>query len=202
VTAPPSFPSLPGRGWSVHKKPLFSTLVANHASGREVRNALFAEPLYEFELTIDGLSAGASYPGLGNSSFQNLIGLYIQCQGAYGTFLYDDPTDNHAEMQVIGVGDGTTTSFTFRRTIGAVTTIVSWVESVTVVKLDNAVASGWSLLQPNELIFAVAPPTGAVITADFSYAFLCRFLEDQIDFENLQTGLWAIESVKFRSIKS
>jgi len=201
MTSPPSFPSLPGRGWSVHKKPLFSTLVASHVSGREVRNALFAEPLYQFELVIDGLSAGASFPGLGNSSFQSLMGLYIQCQGAYGTFLYDDPTDDQAEMQVIGVGDGTATAFTFRRSIGSATTIVSWVNSVGTVRLDNTIVSGWTLLQPNELVFTVAPPAGAVIAADFSYAFLCRFLEDQIDFENLQSGLWAVESVKFRSVK-
>ena len=41
MTTPPSFPSLAGQGWSVHKKPIFSTIVASHVSGREVRDALY-----------------------------------------------------------------------------------------------------------------------------------------------------------------
>jgi len=201
MTPPPYFPVLPGQGWSVHKKPLFSTLVASHTSGREVRSALFTEPLYDFELVIDGLSSGTNYPGLGNSSLQSLMGLYLECEGSFGTFLYDDPTDNVAQTQLIGAGDGTATDFTFKRTIGSATTAVSWVEAVDAVKLDNVTASGWTLVQPNTLAFSVPPASGSIITADFSYAFLCRFLDDQIDFENVQTGLWTIGSVKFRSVK-
>ena len=57
MTTPPSFPTLAGIGWSVHKKPLFSTLVASHASGREVRDALYRNPIWQFELTFDALSS-------------------------------------------------------------------------------------------------------------------------------------------------
>jgi len=202
MSVPPSFPHLPGRGWSIHKRPLFSTLVASHVSGREVRSSLFNEPLYEFELVIDGLSAGNSYPGLGSSSLQALMGLYLECQGAYGTFLYDDPTDNFTAMQLIAIGDGTSTSFILKRSIGMASTSVSWVNFVETVRFDNEVVSGWTLTQPNTLAFSSAPPIGAVITVDFSYAFLCRFLEDQIDFENVRSGLWMIESLKFRSVRS
>ena len=35
MTTPPSFPTLAGLGWSVHKKPVFSTMVANHVSAVE-----------------------------------------------------------------------------------------------------------------------------------------------------------------------
>jgi len=202
MSVPPSFPHLPGRGWSVHKRPLFSTLVASHVSGREVRSSLFNEPLYEFELVIDGLSAGSSYPGLGVSSLQALMGLYLQCQGAYGTFLYEDQTDNFIAMQLIAIGDGLSTNFAVKRSIGMASTSVSWVNAIETVRFDNDVVSGWSLVQPNSLVFSSAPPEGVAITADFSYAFLCRFLEDQIDFENIRTGLWMIESLKFRSVRS
>ncbi len=68
MTAPPSFPTLPGQGWSVHKRPTFSTRVASHASGREVRSPLYAGTLYEFELTYEGLSSGAAYAGLADHS--------------------------------------------------------------------------------------------------------------------------------------
>jgi hypothetical protein len=71
--------------------------VAQHVSGREVRAPLYSQGLYEFELTIDGLdSTGFGFPNLGNQSLQALMGLYIQCQGQYGTFLFVDSTDTVA----------------------------------------------------------------------------------------------------------
>ena len=99
---PPAFPVLAGQGWSVHKKPLFSTRVAQHVSGREARTPLFSSPLYEFELTFDALDSGSFYPGLGSNSLQSLMGLFLQVQGQFGTFLYTDPTDNAATAKLSG----------------------------------------------------------------------------------------------------
>jgi hypothetical protein len=199
MTAPPSFPVLAGQGWSVHKRPTFSTRVASHVSGREVRQSLYAYTLYEFELTFDALSSDAA-PGLG--TLQNLMGLYLQCEGQYGTFLYTDPTDDAVSGQGIATGDGATTSFTFQRTLGGFIEPVSWVSSVTNVYLNGVTQpSGWSLAQPNTLSFATAPASGAAITADFAYAFVCRFLDDQEDFEEFMSELWRVQSLKFRSVK-
>ena len=68
MSAPPTLPTLAGQGWSVHKTPLFSTLVASHVSGREVRDALYANPIWRFELTFDGLASdsvrGFAIPGM------------------------------------------------------------------------------------------------------------------------------------------
>jgi uncharacterized protein (TIGR02217 family) len=202
MTPPPSFPVLSGQGWSVHKRPTFSTRVASHVSGREVRQSLFAHTLYEFELTFDGLSSSAAFPGLGDESLQSLMGLYLQSAGQFGTFLYTDPTDNAAAGQPIGTGDGTTTAFTFMRTLGGFIEPVSWVTAVDSVFLNGiAQPSGWSLSQPNTLSFSSAPGNGAVIAAAFSFAFVCRFLDDQNDFEEFMSGLWTMQSLKFRSVK-
>ena len=115
----PVFPVLAGQGWSVHKKPTFATIVAPHASGREVRDALYVNPIWEFETSFDGLdSSSSSYPGLGAQSLQSLMGLFLQCQGQFGTFLYYDPTDYSVSGQVFGTGDGSTTSFQLLRTLG------------------------------------------------------------------------------------
>jgi uncharacterized protein (TIGR02217 family) len=199
MSTPPSFPVLAGQGWSVHKRPTFSTRVANHVSGREVRQPLYAYTLYEFELTFDALASDAA-PGLG--ALQSLMGLYLQCEGQYGTFLYTDPTDNAVAGQGIATGDGATTSFTLQRTLGGFIEPVSWVSSVANVYLNGvAQPSGWTLTQLNTLSFTTAPASGAVITADFAYAFVCRFLDDQEDFEEFMSGLWQVQSLKFRSVK-
>jgi len=198
----PSFPVLPGQGWSVHKRPTFSTRVASHVSGREVRAPLYSWPLYEFELTFDGLADNAAWPGVGSNSLQSLMGLYLQCQGQYGTFLYTDPSDHVATGQALGSGDGSTGDFTFQRTLGAATERVSYVTAVSAVYVGDAVqSSGWSLTEPNTLTFSTAPTSGQAVTADFTFAYECRFTDDQNDFENFMSGLWTVSSLKFRSVK-
>ncbi len=203
MTTPPSFPVLTGQGWSVHKSPTWSTRVASHVSGREARTPFYSYPLYQFELTFDGLDSGSSYPGFGANSLQSLMGLYLQVQGQFGTFLYTDPTDNAVLAQAIAIGDGSTLAFQFVRTLGGFAEPVGWVLSVANVYLNGSVqaTSGWSLTAPNILTFVTAPAPAAVITADFTFAFNCRFIDDQNDFENFMSGLWKVQSLKFRSVK-
>jgi uncharacterized protein (TIGR02217 family) len=204
LTTPPSFPALAGLGFSVHKKPVFSTLVASHVSGREVRNALYANPIWQFELTFDGLdSSNGTYPGLGPYSLQALMGLFLACGGQYSTFLYTDPSDSAVTNGGIATGDGATTTFAFARYLGTFFEPVGWVTGVTGVTLNGAnQASGWSLSTPNSLVFTSAPGAGVVIAATFTYAFECRFEADDLDFEEFMQNLWAAKSVKFRSVRT
>ncbi len=204
MTAPPSFPTLAGQGFSVHKTPTFSTIVASHVSGREAREANYQNPIWRFELTFDALASNAaSYPGAGAQSLQSLMGFYLQCRGPYGTFLYTDPTDNAAVNQVVAAGDGATASFTLARSLGGFLESVGWVTNVAQVTVGGvAQGSGWSLVAPNTLVFATAPASGALIGASFSYAFQCRFEDDAMDFEQFMQNLWRVDSLKFRSVRS
>ena len=120
MTTPPSLPSLAGLSWSRHKKPGFSTRVASHVSGREVRVALMSYPLYEFEAVYNGLASSAtpSFTGLGAASLQSLMGFFLQLQGQFGTFLYTDPDDTTVTGQAFATGNGTTTAFTIERSLG------------------------------------------------------------------------------------
>ena len=201
MSAPSLFPVLPGQGWSVFKRPTFSTRIASHVSGREVRSPAFTQTLYEFELTFDALSSNATYGGLGTQSLQTLLGFVLQCQGQYGTFVFVDPSDRACSGQQIGVGDGVTTTFALTRTLGGFTEAVSWATAVIAVTVGGANAVGWSLSPPNQISFAAAPASGAIVCADFTYGFLCRFVDDQQSFENIMNGLWQVTSLKFRSVK-
>lgn len=200
----PTFPSLSGQGWSVHKKPAFSTLVASHSSGREVRCAQYQNPIWTFELKFDGLASdSASYPGVGAQSLQTLMGFFLQCGGQSSTFLYVDPTDNAITNQVIATGDGATSTFTLARALGGFLEPVGWVSSVSQVAVAGAVqTSGWSLSTPNSLVFTTAPASGAAIAASFAYAFQCRFDDDSAEFEQFMQNLWRVDSLKFRSVRS
>jgi len=204
MATPPSFPTLAGLGWSVHKKPVFSTLVASHVSGREVRDTLYRNPIWQFELTFDALSSSSvSYPGAGANSLQTLMGFFLQMQGQFGTFLYADPTDNTATNVSFVTGDGTTATFTFSRFLGAFLEPVGWVTGVSNVFLNGVnQPSGWALSTPNSLVFASAPGPGVSIAATFAYAFECRFDSDDQDFEEFMLNLWQVESIKFRSLRT
>jgi hypothetical protein len=203
VTTPPTLPSLPGLACSRHKKPGFSTRVAPHVSGREVRVALMSYPLYEFEAVYNGLTSSAStFAGLGASSLQSLMGFFLQLQGQFGTFLYTDPDDNTVTGQVFGTGNGSTTAFTIERSLGGFLEPVGWVTTLANVYLNGTTqSSGFTLTTPNTLSFTTAPGSGVAVSADFSYAFNCRFLDDQMDFEEFMSTLWKLDSMKFRSVK-
>jgi len=203
MTTPPSLPTLAGLSWSRHKKPGFSTRVASHVSGREVRVALMAYPLYEFEAVYNGLTSSASlFAGLGASSLQTLMGFFLQLQGQFGTFLYTDPDDNAVTGQAFATGDGQTAPFTIERSLGGFLEPVGWVTTLSNVYLNGVhQSSGFSLTPPNTLTFTSAPGSGVVVSADFAYAFQCRFLEDQMDFEEFMANLWKLHSMKFRSVK-
>jgi uncharacterized protein (TIGR02217 family) len=196
-----TFPILPGQGWSVHKKPTFSTRVSSHSSGREVRVGLYAHALYEFELTFDGLDSAGGFPGLQSNSLQTLMGFFLSLGGQLNAFLYSDPTDNVVSSQSIGTGNGSTTAFTLVRSIGGYAEPVSYAVAVSGVTVGGVATSAWTLTAPNTITFTTAPASGAAIVANVSYAFQCRFLDDQMDFENFMSGLWTNKSVKFRQIR-
>ena len=197
----PTFPILPGQGWSVKKTPVFSTRVASHVSGREVRAANYAHALYEFELTFNGLASSSDFAGLGKNSLQTLLGFYLQCQGQFATFLYSDPTDGFAGNSTIATGDGVTTGFAAMRTLGGAFEPVGYVTSLASVTVNGTAVAGCSVTAPNLIVLPSPPASGAAIAASFQYAYLCRFIDDRAEFENFMAGLWKMGSLKFRSVR-
>ena len=131
------------------------------------------------------------------------MGFFLQLQGQFGTFLYTDPDDNAVTGQAFATGDGSTTSFTMMRSLGGFLEPVGWVTTLSNVYLNGVAAD--ERLQPDDAEHAQLSPRrrarGVVVSADFSYAFNCRFLDDQMDFEEFMANLWKLDSMKFRSVK-
>jgi hypothetical protein len=197
----PIFPTLPGQGWSIKKTPSFSTRVASHASGREVRASLYAHALYQFELSFDALDSSGANAGLQARSLQSLMGFWMSCGGQQGTFLYVDPTDNAVIGQTIATGDGSSRRFTLGRSIGGYYEPASYVTAIASVTVAGSATAAYTLTAPNVIDFTTAPASGAAIAASFSYAFQCRFLDDTAEFENFASGLWKIGGLKFRQVR-
>lgn len=57
----------------------------------------------------------------------------------------------------------------------------------------------YTVTMPNRLIFDSAPPTGEVSWSG-QFFFVCRFAEDQQDYEKFYDKLWNLQECNFRSI--
>ena len=169
-----------------------------------MRTPLWEFPLWEFEVAFEALGASAAdFPNLLANSLQTLMGFFVHKGGAQDTFLFIDPDFKSDTAAPVGTGDGASKQFTFLRRVGSSIEPISWVVGVPKVYLNGVAQSDatWALAQPNVLSFGAAPGAGVAITADVSYGFLCRFLDDTADFEQMMWNLWEAKSIKFRQVR-
>lgn len=202
------FPTLPGLAWSVTKTPTFQTRIQRAASGRELRALDYPYPLWQFALVYDFLRDD---PVAGHDELKTLMGFFMLCQGAFGTFLFQDPSDFQVIGQQIGTGDASTTVFQLQRAIGAALPDGGFFEPIVAPNVVNAVyldgitqdAASY-VVDPDtgSVTFNIAPGGGLIITADFTYYFRCRFVDDRYDFENFMYRLWQLKKLTFISVRS
>jgi uncharacterized protein (TIGR02217 family) len=198
------FPSLPGLSWSVTKSPVAQTRIQRAVSGRELRAMDYPYPLYQFQLVFNFLRQTPGY-----NELSTLLGFMEACYGAYGTFLFDDPSDDTATGQGIGTGDSSTTQFQLQYAKGAGVAFVRPIDAVNVlsaVYFDGitqspstySCASGSN--STGLVTFNTPPPSGVALTADFTYYFRCRFADDSYQFENFMYQLWQLKKLTFISV--
>ena len=99
------------------KAPRFATRIQRAVSGREVGLLKPPMPIWSWTLTytllrdrwdVRGGAGPGSGPGAGYDELRTLMGFFLQQQGAFQSFLFNDPTDDHVNGQLIGTGDGGT----------------------------------------------------------------------------------------------
>lgn len=211
MTSPPIFiyPTLPTLSFSVHWMPTYATIISTHVSGREVASPQQAYPLHEFTLTYEvlrdqGLNQSIYQPNNPFTELQQIAGLFLACNGQYGWFYFDYFADDSRSDAPVGTGDGVTTNFVVPRAFGpfGFTEPVGGLKSVSAVYFNGVPQSSGSYsINGNQLVFTSAPGSGVVITADFMFYYLCRFIDDQSDYEQFFYQLYTLKTCKFRSVK-
>jgi uncharacterized protein (TIGR02217 family) len=196
-----TFPAVPTLGWSVKVSPLFSTVVAPHVSGRELRAADMATPRWKIELNYDLLRMVSP-----NTELQQLVGFFAQSQGENASFYFDPPRLSPVTGQVLGVGDGATMTFPFAVSIGGYQFNPANVSTVSTVYLNGVAQSGSYTVNAAPFVpsvtFVTAPLAGVTVTADFNWLFLCRFDDDGEDVEEFMSQLFALQSLTLRTVRS
>jgi len=160
------------------------TEIVTLASGQEVRNAKWSRSRRRWDV-------GGAVSNL--QDLQTLISFFEARMGRLYGFRFRDPldyssadagTEPGAGDQVLGVGDGTQTTFQLCKWYGAVKrTITKPVDGTTRVSVDGVErSSGWSVsTDTGEIAFDTAPPSGAVVRAGFEFDCPVRFETDQIN---------------------
>ncbi|MDE1149722.1 MAG: DUF2460 domain-containing protein [Azospirillaceae bacterium] len=189
------YPTLPGIAFDCTKKPTWSTDIQKAKSGRETRIRWQSRPRWEFTLVYEFLRDTAAA-----NELQTLLGFYNQVSGAYQAFLFVDPDDNTAVGQTLGVGDGTSKAWTMIRTAGGAVETVGAVTALTAVYINGVVTTAYSLSGVT-ITFNNPPADGAVLSADFTYAFVCRFqADDDMEVLKFAKQLWEAKTVNLISL--
>ncbi len=202
------FPALPGLGWSVTKAPRFATRTQKAISGRQLRILDQPNPIWTWTLTYSLLrdkwdTRQPGGLGIGYDELRTLAGFFLQQQGAFAAFLFDDPTDDTIAGQSIGSGDSSTTVFQLVRTMGGFAEPIVAPNVVSAVYFNGVLQSpaGYTVDATTGLVtFAAPPPSGQAITSDFTYYFRVHFTEDINEFENFMYQLWSLKQIKFESV--
>lgn len=187
------FPTLAGLTWNVVRQPEFHTKTQKAVSGREIRLAFMAYPMYTFKMTYEVLRQTGA-----NEELENLCGFFLQRQGSFDSFLYSDPTDNSVTAQGFGTGDGATKSFQLVRPFGTVATAfyepVQNLNGTPTIYSNGTVVSGANYTISNGLVtFTTAPANGAVLTWTGSFYYRVRFNMDSAEFNQFMKDLWELK---------
>jgi uncharacterized protein (TIGR02217 family) len=151
------FPTLPGLAWSVTKTPTFQTRIQRAASGRELRALDYPYPLWQFALVYDFLRDN---PAAGYDELRTLLGFFMLCQGAFGPFLFQDPSDCQVTGQQIGVGNASTTVFQLQRAMGATLPGGGFLEPIVAPNVVHTIYLDGITYNP--AAYSVDPDTGLV----------------------------------------
>src|ERR1043166_504394 len=204
------FPALPGLGWSVTKAARFATRIQRAVNGRELRALDQPYPIWSWTLTYpllrdkwDMRAGGIGSGGAGYDELRPLAGFFLQQQGAFQPFLFDDPTDHAATAEWLGTGDSSATVFQLVRNMGGFAEPITAPNLVSAIYFDAILqpASSYSVDAATGLVtFTTPPPAGQAITADFTYWFRVRFSDDTAEFENFMLQLWQARQIKLQSV--
>lgn len=191
-------------------------LVQTSASQIETRAQQQSFTKFSWELGFNYLnlvSKGTYTDAIAAQNLQYLVGFYGKLAGGLLSFFYRDQEDNSATGAFIATGDGVTTAFQLQRdwggyeqpvygvdTRGAITYGGSYVQPAAIARqayVNGSPVSATFGAETGILTLASASGTsGQPITADFSYLWRVRFMENSLDFKRMWNVVYGLDSLK------
>lgn len=188
------YPALPGLAFNVGRSPSWKNTIREADSGKRYALAHWSTPRWTYKLTYEFLRSGSQ------QELQSLVGFFLQHQGDYDTWLFEDPDDNTATRQQIGTANGLQVSWQLLRNLGGYLEPVKELNGAPQVYVNGTLATVTADLRTGLVTFASAPSAGAVIDWSGNYYIRCRFTKPAMDLEKFMAQLWK-GSVEFSSEK-
>jgi len=199
------FPTLPGLGFSVTKKPQFITKIQKSVNGRELRAKYSTSPLWNYSLSFEFLR-----DTVWQSELDSLAGFFLQRFGSWDSFLFQDPDDYIASGSQFGVGDGATTSFQLTRSFGGfsepiynVASLVDltasmwttgaayfWPRKKSTPKMWSYTPPPYTISSTGMITFSYPPTAGQPLYWNGTFYYRARFLHDDQEYEKFMYQLW------------
>ncbi|MBN8747344.1 MAG: DUF2460 domain-containing protein [Variovorax sp.] len=165
----------PAYGWQ--GGPQFKTVIVPMASGRERRNADWANPRHVFSLPFRNIK---------RASYAKIKQMHLVCRGMLHSFKFKDKLDYQAKGEVFAQGDGVTTTFQLRKIsqIGGVSytrdTYVIYPGAV--IRVGGTPTAVTIDADRGLITFASPPADGAVLSGDWEFGLWVRFNQDDLPF--------------------
>ena len=163
-------------GFGASGGPEIRTEIAPLASGREYRGQNLAQSRRRYD-------AGVGIKSL--SDLQTLLAFFEARRGQLYGFRFRDPLDHMAVDEMIGQGDGNTTTFQLTKSYGAyIRTITKPVAGSCVLSADANPVSANVDYQTGQVSFDEPPDVGVPLKASFEFDVPVRF-----DMEHLSVSI-------------
>ena len=164
----------------------------------EIRASVAPYPTWDIEFELEWARGAENLP---STTYNYMLGFFMNAGGQFSDFLYFDPNDNQASNQFIGIGDGSTTQFQLVRAIGYGTDIVQNLNGApTLYSNSSVIASGYTVSSTGIITFGSAPSSGAVLTWSGNFYYRVRFLNADQKFSQFAQQIWNSKSVALRSV--
>ena len=188
----------------------FSTIVQQTASGHETRVARQAQAVHRLTLRTELRTAQSAkiLKGFALARRGSLHSFKIKDWSDYTTAL-DGESAATAVDQIIGSGDGTTTTFQLVKnyTEGGenfyIRTITLPVSNTVVAAVDGMVTTSFTVSGTGQIVFAFPPANGTVISAGCEFDVPVRFTLDVDRWMRLQAdayNVWSLPSLDVQEV--
>lgn len=204
------FPTLP-EGYPVKLSLVLDATIGTTKSLREMRYPQQIIPLWDievpFEELVDQTQNQTPYaPFAGTANYMQLVQLFLMMYGKTGVFAFNAPWDNSRANQIITTNSANgQTAFPVFETWGSTGVAtefpVGMINEVTTVYVNGTPVSPTTYsISRSYVNFESPPAAGSTISLTFTFYYLCRFTEDEQDFDEFSKNRWQVPSLKFRAV--
>lgn len=165
----------------------------------EIRASTILYPLWDIDFDLEWGRGAENLPG---STYQYLLGFFMQAGGQFSDFLYLDPNDYAVSAQAFGIGDGTTTQFQLTRSISTGIDIVQNLNGAPAL-YDNGTlisTSAYTVSSTGIISFTTAPAAGHVLTWTGNFYYRVRFSDPTTKFSQFAKNIWENKNMALRSV--